>query len=105
MEAFGLESLEHQQREAIREFVSGRDVFVALPTGFGKSLFFLRCSGVRPSVCGQTAVDYDDTSGIALQLNPCMPVRRDVFALYLEKRDRSVVDYGAVARRGSMCVN
>ena len=40
MEVFGLESLKHQQREAIREFASGRDVFVALPTGFGKSYCF-----------------------------------------------------------------
>ena len=38
--AFGLESLKHQQREPTREFVSGRDVFVALPTGFGKSYCF-----------------------------------------------------------------
>ena len=58
VETFGLESLEHQQREAIREFVSGRDVFVALPTGFGKSYCFallptvfdhLR-AGKRPSI-------------------------------------------------------
>ena len=31
MQAFGLESLKHQQQKAIEEFVSGRDVFVALP--------------------------------------------------------------------------
>lgn len=37
MQVFGLESFKYQQREAIREFVSGRDVFVSLPTGFGKS--------------------------------------------------------------------
>ena len=55
---FGLESLKPQQREAIREFVRGRDVFVALPTGFGKSYCFallptvfdhLR-AGKRPSI-------------------------------------------------------
>ena len=37
MEAFGLESLKNEQLEAICEFVSGKDVFVALPTGYGKS--------------------------------------------------------------------
>ena len=40
VQAFGLESLKHQQQEAIEEFVSGRDVFVAVPVGFGKSYCF-----------------------------------------------------------------
>ena len=40
VQAFGLESLKHQQQKAIEEFVSGRDVFVALPAGFGKSYCF-----------------------------------------------------------------
>ena len=40
VQAFGLESLKHQQQKAIEEFVSGRDVFVALSVGFGKSYCF-----------------------------------------------------------------
>ena len=37
--------LKHKQNEAVKEFVSGRDVFVSLPTGSGKSL----CYGVQPA--------------------------------------------------------
>lgn len=52
VEVFHLES---QQREAIREFVSRKDVFVALPTGFGKLhcyAFFLLCS----TICMQAKI-------------------------------------------------
>ena len=37
MKTVGLESLKREQREAIQEFLSGKDVFVALPTGYGKT--------------------------------------------------------------------
>ena len=34
-------SLKDKQKEAIVTFVSGKDVFVALPTGYGKSLCYM----------------------------------------------------------------
>ena len=37
MSLVGVEELKKEQSQAIRSFVSGRDVFVALPTGYGKS--------------------------------------------------------------------
>ena len=37
----GFESLKDEQLSAIGKFVSGKDIFVSLPTGFGKSLIFL----------------------------------------------------------------
>ena len=40
VQVFGLESLKHQQQKAIEKFVSRRNVFVALPAGFGKSYCF-----------------------------------------------------------------
>ena len=40
----GYSSLKDKQKEAIVTFVSGKDVFVALPTGYGKSL----CYGCLP---------------------------------------------------------
>lgn len=36
---FGI-SLKEKQSEAIVQFMSGRDVFVSLPTGYGKSLIY-----------------------------------------------------------------
>jgi superfamily II DNA helicase RecQ len=42
----GVAELRDKQREAIESFVSGKDVFVALPTGYGKSL----CYQILPSL-------------------------------------------------------
>lgn len=39
-EKMGIAHLKPKQLEAISAFVSGRDVFVALPTGYGKSIIF-----------------------------------------------------------------
>ena len=36
----GLESLKEHQMEAVTAFMSGSDVFVALPTGYGKSIIY-----------------------------------------------------------------
>ena len=36
----GYPTIKDEQREAMKEFLNGRDVFVALPTGFGKSLCY-----------------------------------------------------------------
>ena len=38
--SLGVEKLFSQQFEALKTFVSGTDVFLNLPTGFGKSLVF-----------------------------------------------------------------
>ena len=40
-EAVGLQSLKNLQRHVIRSFVTGNDVFVSLPTGFGKPYCFV----------------------------------------------------------------
>lgn len=37
----GYQEVKSEQRDVIRQFVSGRDVFVSLPTGFGKSLCYV----------------------------------------------------------------
>jgi len=36
----GIDCLKPKQLEAIEAFVSGRDVFVPLPTGYGKSVIY-----------------------------------------------------------------
>ena len=40
MSLVGVEEPKKEQSQAIRSFVSGRDVFVALPTGYGKSFCY-----------------------------------------------------------------
>ena len=44
--SLGYSELKPEQEQAILAFVSGKDVFVALPTGYGKSL----CYGLLPHV-------------------------------------------------------
>ena len=34
---FGIHSLHFEQRRAVSHFLNGKDVFIVLPTGFGKS--------------------------------------------------------------------
>ena len=44
--SLGYLELKPEQEEAVASFVRGADVFVSLPTGYGKSLFWLASSGV-----------------------------------------------------------
>ena len=37
----GLSSLKQEQKEAVIQFLSKRDVFVVMPTGFGKSIYYV----------------------------------------------------------------
>ena len=46
LKAMGLSKLKDRQEEAILAFLSGRDVFVSLSTGYGKSIIY----GVLPLV-------------------------------------------------------
>ena len=41
VEHLGYEWLSFEQREAIRHFMAGQDVFVSIPTGADKSLFYM----------------------------------------------------------------
>ena len=39
-QCMGIERLKPKQLEAVEVFVSGKDMFVSLPTGYGKSVIF-----------------------------------------------------------------
>ena len=41
--SLGISQLKAEQRKAIDAFVSGKDVFVCLPTGFGRLFVILCC--------------------------------------------------------------
>ena len=39
-QTFAVQAVRKEQEQAIRAFVEGNDVFLSLPTGYGKSLCF-----------------------------------------------------------------
>ena len=46
MECKGIQELKSKQIESIESFVSGRDTFVSLPTGYGKSVILVEVVSV-----------------------------------------------------------
>jgi len=67
-------SLKKKQLEAISFFVQGHDVFVSLPTGYGKSATL----GILPVVF-RLEVLLDNLAAISVQLPVPPPVRRQSF--------------------------
>ena len=70
----GYESLKPQQIAVIKAFVSGRDVFAALPTGYGKSVCFAILSLVFDSL-------HSSTASIVLCVFPLLSLMLDSVAL------------------------
>ena len=50
-ESLGVSKLKDKQKDALVAFASGRNVFVSLPTGFGKSLCYICLLGVTLQHC------------------------------------------------------
>ena len=67
----GYEQLKKEQEESITEFITGRDVFVSLPTGFRKSLFYT----LLPSVFDQ--LRKVERKSIALVVSPLVALMQD----------------------------
>ena len=53
VKALGYDQPTDDQAEALQKYVSGRDVFISLPTGSGKSLFCLRFFSIRQAEAGK----------------------------------------------------
>ena len=70
------ENLKEEQESALEEFVSGKDVFVSLPTGSGKSL----CYGLLSSVFN-TLRNVEKTS-IAIVVSPLISLMKDQTAAF-----------------------
>ena len=68
----GYKNLKPEQVQAVVEFVRGRDVFVSLPTGYGKSLIY----GILPAVI-QLAQGRPPNTSIALIISPLSALMLD----------------------------
>jgi len=55
-EQMGIHSLKPKQLEAISAFLSGKDVFVSLPTGYGKSIIFALLPAVFNRIRGKSCL-------------------------------------------------
>lgn len=51
----GLKSLKEKQEEAVKSFLSNKDTFVALPTGYGKSIIYAVLPLVFDKIRGKLA--------------------------------------------------
>ena len=54
VQAMGLQALRPKQKEAVMAFLAGNDVFVSLPTGYGKSIIYAVLPGVFDRLKGNT---------------------------------------------------
>ena len=78
MRRVGLEEIKREQRRVIETFVSGKDVFVSLPTGYGKSF----CYGLLPAVYDD--LRSSDSTSIVVCVSP-------LTALMMEQRAKFAV--------------
>ena len=69
-ERMGFAELFPKQREAVEAFVSGRDVFISLPTGYGKSF----CYGCLPIVFNCLR---NKTSSIVVVVTPLVAIMKE----------------------------
>ena len=72
MEALGYQKATSEQMEAIKNFVLGRDVFVSLPTGSGKSLCYAALPCVFDNIRGHNRLAMEELkhSSIVVCVSP-----------------------------------
>ena len=78
--AIGYDQLKDEQVNILCTFVEGRDVFVSLPTGFGKSLCYMRM--LLPLVL---AVESGGGKAIVVVISPLIALMEDQVASYSTK--------------------
>ena len=77
----GYDQLKDEQVNILCTFVEGRDVFVSLPTGFGKSL----CYMLLPLVLDYLAVESGGGKAIVVVISPLIALMEDQVASYSAK--------------------
>ena len=89
----GYSSLRPRQAKVVEDFLSGRDVFVSLPTGSGKSLCFCLLPKAFDALRGTRSVDRQSIVVIVSPLIALMKdqvrkmTERDVSAVYVAEAD------------------
>ena len=77
-EALGIYELKPEQKEAISAFADGRDVFVSLPTGYGKSICYGCLPGLFSRLKSLGKMDDKSVRGpIAVVISPLISIMRD----------------------------
>ena len=78
VQKLGYLSPKKEQEDVIVGFLSGRDVFVVLPTGFGKTL----CYACLPLVFDGIRLLRDGLSSIVLIITPLTAIMKDQVKYY-----------------------
>ena len=78
--SFGYNELKVEQHKALKAFVEGRDVFVALPTGYGKSL----CYALLPAIFDSKKELVEKTS-ICMIVSPLIALMKDQSNFFIKK--------------------
>ena len=77
--SFGYSSIKIEQEAALEAFTNGRDVFVSLPTGYGKSL----CYALLPRIFDMLRTV--DKASIAIIISPLISLMQDQVATFNQK--------------------
>ena len=75
-QSLGYPDLKKEQKEAMIKFISGRDVFVSLPTGFGKTVCYAALPMAFDHLLGRDSSDPSARS-VAVVVSPLLSLIRD----------------------------
>ena len=76
-ERLGFEELKEKQIEALKAFADGKDVFVSLPTGYGKSLCYQILPFLYDALRGCAGRDETRTASIVVVVTPLVSIMKD----------------------------
>ena len=82
VEALGYEKATHEQRETVKNFVHGRDVFVSLPTGAGKSVCYAALPLVFDNIRAQSDEETTCNPSIVVCVSPLSALMLDQVAKF-----------------------
>ena len=80
-QALGYKKTSEDHRKVVKGFVGGKDVFVVLPTGSGKSLCFVSLSLVFENICLHSNSD-KLVSPVVIVLSPLISLMKDQVKKY-----------------------